>query len=370
MKNLFSMTVACLLFMGVAGNADEFDTDKYVRSFDKNRSQRLELSELVSLEADARAANTADKQGVLVQSRVLLKEYAETGGIPVLAFSPQPDRTKCVDQRFFLRKDVTSVAVLECSGSRAPSSGATFSFVRDEVTDASTVAVLGGVGVVIGKPIIRTPGPEDDKLSFRLDELAFLGFAEINGKFANTGPDSGYLRTGLKSELYFTGGGLASLDASIIGYHQSDLEFAGNGYGAAVTLVPRTAKLKINSYVRGPSDKTEFHWITKGLVDGFFVDDPGRSNLMAGQGYIWLGGILGFEYKDETLWEKGIVLKATVTGAWDMVSGTEAILWGANLDFLLDEKGATSLNINYERGENRQDLVFKDKVTVGFGLKF
>ncbi len=296
--------------------------------------------------------------------------YAATGLIPISELSGELERGACdFTQRIFIRRSVIDLPLAECEGLRPKSDGAAFTLSDDRKANITTVDVEGGIGLVLLPARTFKPSREGSPASFRLLDLSVSAFGEGDGTFETDMEDDGYVRGGGKVDWLFAGAGLDRLAIATAVYYQSDLSFGSSGYGAQFTAAPQKLDWYLNAFTRGKDDKRDFVIRLESTFDAFHVTDAGATALTVGD-YAWLGGKLGFEYVDRSLWEKGIVLGSNVQGYWDAVAGQDALLWTTDLNLLLDPEGRASVGLEYKRGTMRQNPAFQDVVSLNFALKF
>lgn len=340
------------------------------KDFDVNKDGFLSGKEITRFLEAARNDNDVGSADLYSRVEKLAEKNAETGLVPIDEIGGPAKRIDCdFKQRFFVRRTIIDLPVLDCPGLRPESDGASFTLTNDRKGDKTNVTVDASVGLVLIPPRTFRPDRFADPESFGLVDMALTAFVEADGDFESGGTNTGFVRTGLKLDSVFAGGPFEKVSIGGAGYYQTDLEFGSSGYGAQLNIIPQISAINLNAYTRAPEDERHFLIRAIGSADVFYVDDAGGTQLTAGQTFAWLGGTVGFEFVDNSLWENGIVFGAETEAFWDVANGNDAIKTKVGVDLLLDENGTVATGLSYTRGRSRQDLVFDDVIALELKLK-
>ena len=348
--------------------------DIKVGSFDANNDLLLSRSERENMRASLKVLGTSEASHWLFVLKNLEDQQNNQQYIPVaeLEKSPYISRLDCnQDQRIFLRDSIDNLPFLHCQELWPKSNGASFSFTEDLDADTSRAEVDGVLGIALISPGSLEVAPRERRRGWVVSDFALLGFAEAQGTFNFGRPNRGYTRFGANAYAWTEGGSLferVTYDASI--YYQSDLRFGGEGYGVQAAVTPQQSRINLNSYVTQEGSDRKLFWVADGRADVLHIDNPGTNNLAPDTDYAWIGGRVGIVYEDKPdILENGFNLKINANYYWDLVNNVEAFLFSTSLDFNLNRAGSSSIGIDYDRGENRQDLNFEEKVTLSLRFK-
>lgn len=342
----------------------------FPKDFDVNDDGFLSGNEITRFLEAAKKDNEVESADLYSRVEELAEENADTGLVPIGKIGDPVKRIDCdFDQLLFVRRTIIDLPVLDCPGLRPASDGASFTLTNDRKGDKTTVSVDASVGLVLIPPRTFRPDRFADPGSFGLVDAALTAFLEADGNFESGGTNDGFVRTGLKLDGVFAGGPFEKLSIGGAGYYQTDLEFGSSGYGGQLNIIPQISAIHLNAYTRAPEDQRHFLIRAIGSADVYYIDDAGGTALTADQSFAWIGGTVGFEFVDNSLWKNGLVFGAETEAFWDAANGNDALKGRVGVDLLLDANGTVATGLSYTRGRSRQNLVFDDVIALELKLK-
>ena len=338
----------------------------FPKDFDVNDDGFLSGTEITRFLEAAKKDNEVETAELYSRVEELAEENADTGLVPIDKIGEPAKRIDCdFEKLFFVRRTIIDLPVLDCPGLRPKSDGASFTLTDDREGDRTSVSVDAGVGLVLVPPRTFRPDRFADPKSFDLVDASLTAFIEADGDFVSGGANDGFVRTGLKLDSVFAGGPFEKLSVGGAGYYQTDLKFGSSGYGGQLNLIPQVAAIHLNAFTRASDDERHFLIRAIGSADVFHIDDAGGTELSADQIFAWVGGTVGFEFVDNSLWEDGIVLGAETEAFWDVANSKDAIKTKIGVDLLFDESGTVATGLSYTRGAQQAKFCIRGCNCVG-----
>lgn len=366
----FALAFACVCATTAVADIDP-------SQFNLNKNETFEANE-IQLMRRAIAASPNPKEKKYFQTRLdrLHVLYPNDKPVPIKEIKKYPDLSKCTKDRlrFILRKSISDAALIGCQAidttPGAPTfdaiaNGASLSFSQDYTNDDSTLSVSGAIGFVI--PGYRAPKLKEEGAT--LTEAAYMVYVEADGTTKSSPTDPGSFELGAKAQLAYSAPGIPRLGLNYGAYYLTDLDFTAEGYGARISVVPFSAKARLNSYVAN-RDGSYWRFVFQPGFDFLHVETAGQTGLTSGDGYLWAGGDFGVEAFLVGRAGNGSLLKMGVKAFDDLQSSSDAVDFYAQADFFLNPKKTSLFRIDYRNGKPRNTLVDRETLTVGIGFAF
>ncbi len=373
MKHFFKFLATS--FTCVCATAAVADIDP--SQFNLNKNETFESNE-IELMRRAIAASPNPKEKRYFETRLdrLSALYTSEQPIPVKELKKYPDLRRCTKDRvrFILRKSISDAALVGCQAIDntrggptydAVAKGASLSFSQDYTNDDSTLSVMGAIGLVIPGYQARELKPNGATLT----EAAYMVYVEADGTIKSNPTDPGTFEVGAKAQFAYSMPGIPRLGVNYGAYYLTDLDFTAEGYGARVSVVPYSARARLNSYVAN-TDGSYWRFVFQPGLDFLHVETAGQTGLTSGDGYLWAGGEFGVEAFLVGSAGNGSLLKLGVKAFDDLQSSSDAVDFYAQADFFLNPQRTTLFRIDYRNGKPRNTLVDRETLTVGIGFAF
>lgn len=343
-----------------------------VESMDKDGNQLLDLGEQAAYRAVLEPLKGTTAGDDLLFELETQQSLAATAGVNAVAIAPfvkaqEPHLDAkgepiedCKEPFLSLQDNILDQPLIRCNRRPTDRNAASLSVTNDFDSGETTISVKGGVSAAL--PL----GPAADGFN----DSALALFLEADGTFREkAGEDEGYARVGVKGEVNFPVRELFSnVSLGLGAYYQSDLGLNAEGYGAQLSITPQSGQNRINGFI-GNSKRAHHFFLLGGIVDGFHIDDSGRTNLTSGDDYLWLGGFVGAT-AFFPLEKSGLKFTTRLDAFVDTISGDDAIMGTVGTSLFLNDAGSAAIALNYTHGRSRQDLESEDKLVLSLDVLF
>ncbi len=325
------------------------------------------------------SGNSPELTAQILEIRELEQELGTDALIPISRFTRKPAEaflgTCDSDQAVYIRETVMTHPQTVCRALAAAPGGAKISFDRDGAADTKTLTFKGALAIPLARGLLggSTRGMAAGD-PFRLSQAPLSFFVEADGKSASGADNSGYVRTGFKSDLIFAGGGLDELAIVTALYYQSDVGLGGSGYGIKTTIIPAKRDWSIGGPLkdRSRAGRKPVYWYfsPKFALDAMHISEPGDTGFTADEDYLWATATVGLNYVNKNVGQFGMSAGLEVSHSVDLAGDSEATFGSATASFYLDEKEKTAMSFTYEKGTQYMSLTDIESFNLGLSFAF
>ncbi|WP_137933858.1 hypothetical protein [Mesorhizobium comanense] len=363
------------------------DADPVLKKYDLNNDAILEPSELKKAAADlnskysqppwVKKLKPGEDTELFVQGAEA--EQADTG-IPIEAIlekdKPKPVTICGDDKQLFIRRDKLDNYMFDLAPV-AKAQGASIGYLSDAQNDHSTFSVDGTVSYAWRKPCLSRPTGETVGRSY-ISAYAIAPWISAHGtRSSNGAKEQSDMRFGTEVQVELFDGPLFNTQYfDVSPYYQTDFRGEARAYGVEASWTPYWLEANLGGNSKRFSDIFDWYWQFAAEADYLNVQEVGRTALEADD-YAWLGftaKIQVFPFSD-TDWAPDYIrdrIHATGTAKyyWDAISGRDIHDLIAEVAYNLDDTGATSLAVNYEKGTRKETLEDIDQVALKLNYKY
>jgi hypothetical protein len=332
------------------------------------RQNKVKLVEI----SDAEVAR--EKALIQIANKRNIADLADPGAAPAgggTGSSPSGNAGgKAPQQVFFFRKDKLDTSIYNNNPGASSAEGGSITIAHNAVTDETTAGVLGVASLVIARnpDIMRPVGSQGAYISGE----ALAAWANIDWSRGAKTPSKNddKLIPGLDGQFELYGNPLFYDQVFTFSpSYQTDFEGKAAVYGLTASWQPYNTSIALGSYQGfGASG---FTWALQGLVDARDVARRGGTQLVQGSKYLWTGidvKATTWFFPEQTKFKLYGVLQETAF--WDTLSGRNASLFAASLNYNIGNTGLSSVALSYTKGVDHTTLKYADALTLGLKVKY